>query len=379
MSAPGWDWRSVTCEGMTSAQPPGERYQTDLEHSGFYPDASQAKAVQRLQLLYDRLIVSLPQRSLFGRLTRRKPDAIKGLYLWGGPGRGKTYLMDGFYQALPLGSKRRVHFHRFMLAIHEKLDSLPKTPDPLKVIAQQIAEDVRVLCIDEFHVTDIADAMLLSGLLDTLFDRGVTLVATSNIAPWNLYRDGLQRELFSPAIGLIERYTDVCEVNGEQDFRLLLLQQEGTYLVADGGRVTDWMRQHFHDLAAISSCSESSLTISKREFTVQAVAEDVIWFAFDELCMKPRSSGDFIEIASEFHTLLLEGVPVFDEDMDEAARRFMHLIDALYDHSVKLIASAAALPGLLYQAERLAHPFERTASRLQEMSSSAYLARPHRV
>lgn len=379
MSVPGWGWRFVIYEGMTSAQPLIERYQADLECSGFYPDATQQQVVQRLQRLYDRLTASLPQRSLFSRLTRRKPDAIKGLYLWGGPGRGKTYLMDCFYEALPFDSKRRVHFHRFMLAIHEKLDRLPRTPDPLKVLAQQIAEDVRVLCVDEFYVTDIADAMLLAGLLEALFDRGVTLVATSNIVPRNLYIEGLQRELFLPAIELIERYTEICEVNGEQDFRLVLLRHEGTYLVADEGRAADWMRRHFHDLAAVSSCRESSLTISNRAFRVEAVAEDVVWFGFGELCMKPRSTGDFIEIAREFHTLLLEDIPVFDEEMDEAARRFMHLIDALYDRSVKLVASAAALPGALYQAQRLEHPFRRTSSRLQEMSSSAYLARPHRV
>jgi len=206
---------------------PNQRYQADLDREGFYVDAAQQQAVGLLQALYEALLGPLPAPPFWKRILGRRPPPVQGLYLWGGPGRGKTYLMDCFYDSLPFDDKRRVHFHRFMLEIHQALDALPKTPDPLQIVARQLAERSRVLCLDEFHVTDVADAMLLAGLLEALFAHRVTLVATSNIAPGKLYRDGLQRDRFLPAIELLQRYTRVQHLEGGKDFRLELLYLSG--------------------------------------------------------------------------------------------------------------------------------------------------------
>ncbi len=357
---------------------PIEVYQSDLTAPDFHADAGQQEAVEQLQSIYDRLIEMQRQQGVLARWFTSKPAVVKGLYLYGGPGRGKTYLMDCFYDSLPFANKRRVHFHRFMLEIHTMLERLPKTANPLQIVARQLAAKFRVICLDEFLVTDIADAMLLAGLLDALFKRGVTLVATSNTAPQDLYKDGLQRDRFLPAIELILQHTAVMSFSGSRDFRMALLQKDGTYLVSEDGRATEWLRKVFNDLALLGGQPQSTLLVHGREFSAIAIADSVIWFEFDELCIKPRSARDYLELAQEFHTVLLHGVPIFDDEMDEAARRFMHMIDAFYDHGVKLIASAVTAPEDLYQSGRLARPFERTASRLQEMSSQSYLARPHR-
>jgi len=355
---------------------PRERYQADLDRPGFQSDPAQQRAVAALQVLYDELTAP-PAAGLWSRLLNGRPAPVQGLYLWGGPGRGKTYLMDCFYDSLPFGEKRRVHFHRFMLEIHQALDGLPRTPNPLLIVAAGLADGCRVLCLDEFHVTDVADAMLLAGLLDALFDHRVTLVATSNIKPDDLYKDGLQRGRFLPAIELLDRHTRVEHLGGQLDFRLALLQQGGTYRVADRAVAAAWLKQHFLELAPVGPEYASSIMLHGREFATVAVAEDVVWFSFEELCLKPRSARDYLELARIFHTLLLESVPVFDEEMDEAARRFIHLIDALYDHGVKLIMAADISPESLYEGRRLEKTFQRTSSRLVEMSSEQYLGRPH--
>ncbi|MFQ5643713.1 MAG: cell division protein ZapE [Thiogranum sp.] len=357
---------------------PTQRYQADLNRDGFHADAAQQQAVGLLQALYDALLGPLPSLSLRERVLGRRPPPLQGLFLWGGPGRGKTYLMDCFYSSLPLVEKRRVHFHRFMLEIHRALDALPKTADPLQVVADQIADRARVLCLDEFHVTDVADAMLLAGLLEALFVRRVTLVATSNIAPGKLYQDGLQRDRFLPAIDLLQRYTRVQQLEGSKDFRLELLQHGGTYRVTTDGSARAWLQRHLEELGPVDAHVHASIQLHGREFRVRALAGDLVWFDFDELCVQPRSARDYLQLACEFHTLLLEGVPQFGEGLDEAARRFIHLVDALYDHGVKLIVTAAAAPDQLYQHGRLKHLFQRTASRLTEMSSEHYLAQPHR-
>ncbi len=357
---------------------PKQRYQTDLDRDGFHVDAAQQQAVGLLQSLYDALLDPLPALPFWKRMQGQRPPPVQGLYLWGGPGRGKTYLMDCFYDSLPMAGKRRVHFHRFMLEIHQALDALPKTPNPLQIVARQLTDQTRLLCLDEFHVTDVADAMLLAGLLKALFAKQLTLVATSNIAPGDLYRDGLQRDRFLPAIDLLQRHTLVQHLDGTKDFRLELLQHSGTYLVATESAAREWLQQHLEELAPVEPWSQTSIQLHGRKFLVRALAEDVIWFDFNELCMQPRSARDYLEIAREFHTLLLEDVPQFGEGLDEAARRFIHLVDALYDHSVKLVVTAAAMPEQLYQSGQLEKPFRRTASRLTEMSSESYLAQPHR-
>ncbi len=358
---------------------PSQRYQADLDRDGFHVDAAQQQAVGLLQALYEALLGPLPALPFWKRIQGRRPQPVRGLYLWGGPGRGKTYLMDCFYDSLPFADKRRVHFHRFMLEIHQALDNLPKTPNPLQVVARHLAGRTRVLCLDEFHVTDVADAMLLAGLLEALFEHQLTLVATSNIAPGSLYQDGLQRNRFLPAIDLLQRNTRVQHLEGSKDFRLELLQHNGIYLVATDRAAHAWLQQHLQELVPLELRQpHASIQLLGREFRVRALAEDLVWFEFDELCMQPRSARDYLELAREFHTLLLEGVPQFDEGLDEAARRFIHLVDALYDHGVKLIVTAAVTPEQLYVSGQLEKPFRRTASRLMEMSSERYLAQPHR-
>ena len=357
---------------------PQQRYHADLARAGFHDDAEQRRALGCLQDLYERLTgaSSMPRR--WSRLFGRQAAPIRGVYLWGGPGRGKTYLMDCFFESLPFAHKRRVHFHRLMQEIHAQLGTLPKTPNPLPVVARRLAQDCRVICVDEFHVTDVADAMLLGGLLKSLFERLVTLVATSNLAPVELYRDGLQRDRFLPAIDLLERHTTVHHLGGARDFRLELLQESGTYRVADGVSDRDWLCAQLRGLAAVKPRWDTLIRFLGRDLRARAIADDIGWFDFAELCVKPRSARDYLEIAREFHTLLLEGVPRFNEELDEAALRFMHLIDALYDHGVKCIIVADDTPERLYGGGRLAKPFERTASRLTEMSGARYLARPHR-
>lgn len=360
-------------------QPPRAHYQAALTEGLIQPDAAQQQAVEHLQALYDALLEPPPRPALWERLVGRRRAPVRGLYLWGGPGRGKTWLMDAFFDSLPFAKKRRVHFHRFMLEIHAALDALPKTPNPLPIVADQLAAQFRLLCIDEFHVTDVADAMLLAGLLDALFDRQVTVVATSNIEPGMLYHEGLQRARFLPAIGLIERHTRVVALGGGEDYRLALLQQSGTCLVAaDPDAAHAWLTDHFDALTAVPPANDAVLSLAGRTLQSVAIAEDVAWFSFAELCLRPRSSRDYLELACEFHTLLLEGVPGMSGEMDEAARRFIHLIDALYDHGVKLVMSADRTPGQLYTGRQLARPFQRTASRLTEMASKYYLSRPHR-
>lgn len=358
---------------------PRERYQADLDRQALQTDAAQQAAVDQFQKLYELVVLRPPPSVPFWKhWLSMRPAAPTGLYLWGGPGRGKTYLMDCFFESLPFAEKRRVHFHRFMLEIHAALDALPKTPDPLRIVAANLTVQCRVLCLDEFHVSDVADAMLLSGLLEALLERRLVLVATSNTAPDDLYKNGLQRKHFEPAIALLQNHTRVVHLNSEQDFRLALLQQGGTYQVAGNNNAHEWLQDYLGELSPMEFQAEAMVRLFGRDIRAIALADDIAWFDFQELCMQPRSARDYLELAREFHTLLLEGVPCMGEGMDEAARRFIHLIDALYDHGVKLVMTAETLPEQLYRGSRLEILFRRTASRLTEMSSSVYLAKPHR-
>lgn len=346
-------------------------------------DAAQREAGERLLDLHRTLLDTPPWRhsgNLIGRLKRRLAGPvvpIPGLYLWGGVGRGKTYLMDWFVQDLELPGKRRLHFHHFMRDVHDRMSRLPKQPDPLEVIAQDLCDEVRVLCLDEFLVTNITDAMLLHGLLRALFARGLTLVTTANTRPDDLYRNGLQRQQFLPAIDLLKRHTQVFELDGGSDYRLRALTQTGVFfVVGDEGveQTQQGLTDYFDRLTGGHQFGVTLFSVNGRSFPVRRQGADVIWFDFDALCGGARSAVDYIEIAREFHTVLLSDVPVLGPLQEAAARRFLHLVDEFYDQRVKLILSTAAPIERLYSGGLIDFPHERLISRLIEMQSEQYLA-----
>jgi len=363
---------------------PMERYERDLKRPDFVEDPAQRAAVEELQDLYQRLTGgqegagSLVRR--LKRLWRRQGGPEKGLYFWGGVGRGKTYLMDAFFEALPFDRKQRTHFHRFMRDVHRQLKVLAGEKNPLEKVADRIAARARVLCFDEFFVSDITDAMILANLLQALFDRGVTLVATSNIVPEGLYKDGLQRARFLPAIDLLLEHTKVVNVDNGVDYRLRALEMAELYHSPLDAEADRSLERSFGSLM-VEGCEvrESvTLDIEGRPIVASKVADDVAWFEFAELCDGPRSQNDYIELAREFHTVLLANVPQMDGRMESQARRFINLVDEFYDRCVKLVVSAAEPIESLYAGRQLKFEFDRTMSRLQEMQSREYLARPHR-
>jgi cell division protein ZapE len=362
---------------------PWQRYQADLQREEFSHDAAQEQAVLLLQDLYERLIVDseTTNRSLLGWIRTLRNEPIEpqiGLYLWGGVGRGKTYLVDTFYECLPFHAKLRVHFHRFMQRVHAELTSLVGEKNPLEIVAERLAKEARVICFDEFFVTDIGDAMILGGLIEALFSRGVTLVATSNIEPGKLYENGLQRQRFLPAIELVEKYTKVVNVDAGIDYRLRTLQQAELYHFPLDAGADESLQESFSRLAPEPGMHWERLEINQRYLTCRCLAEDVVWFDFAELCDGPRSQNDYIELARIFHAVLISGVPEFGPDKNDQARRFVNLVDEFYDHNVKLVLAAAKPLLELYAGGQLEFEFQRTVSRLQEMQSYEYLAREHK-
>ena len=359
-------------------------YAERLTTSGFQADAAQLQVVEKLDDLRGRLAAAQESngsvlRRFLGALagnSTREPE--RGLYLWGGVGRGKTWLMDMFFHSLPFPEARRRHFHRFMHDVHEQLKEFQNRESPLDLVAADIARDTRVLCFDEFFVTDIADAMILAGLFEGLFKRGVTLVATSNVPPKDLYKDGLQRQRFLPAIDLIERHVEVVNVDGATDYRLRQLTQAGTYLLSSAPDTPRRLEALFAELTHHGASSGGSIEIEGRDIPVIRQSSSAVWFDFPAICAGPRSQNDYIEIAREYQSVIVSDVPIFDSLRENEARRFIALVDELYDRSVNLIVSAAASPAELYRGERLTFPFERTVSRLIEMQSEDYLAREHR-
>lgn len=349
---------------------PAERYAADLTRPGTTRDPAQAEVVERLQAIHERLAATPP------RLLHRRWKPVHGLFLWGGVGRGKTWLMDCFYDALPFSHKRRVHFHRFMQNVHTARKRYKKQRDPLHLIAREWASD-RVLCFDEFFVSDIADAMILSRLTRTLFDRGVTLVATSNVAPDDLYRGGLQRERFTPAIERIKRHCQVMHLADGTDYRLDLMTGARSYHVPTGAEANAALREQFQRFAGSSLIHDEAVDILGRRISTRRRSDTIIWFDFDVLCRGHRAAADYSEIARQFQTVLLSGIPVLTDYDNNAARRLINLIDELYDHGVKLFCSADAEPDHLYTGKRLHFEFARAASRLHEMGSQRYLATPH--
>jgi cell division protein ZapE len=357
-----------------------DAYEQHLQHHGHVRDPAQVELVVLLADLQQRLLKARPPRGgLLGRLRRRRefPEAIPGLYIWGGVGRGKTFLMDLFYETLPINHKRRVHFHRIMRDIHHRLKALGDIDDPLDAVARDIAAEARVLCFDEFFVSDIGDAMILGRLLDGLFRRGVTLVTTSNSRPDELYRDGLQRQRFLPAIEALNHHTHVVNMAGDTDHRLRLLQQAGTYLTPDDTSAQNRLRAFFEESASSQIAADQVLDVNGRDLQARQCAKGIAWFDFRDICDGPRSQADYIEIARWYPTVIISGIPELDAMCDDQARRFIALVDEFYDRHVKLIVSAACAAQCLYTGKRLAFEFERTVSRLTEMQSSEYLHLPH--
>ncbi|MCV6604330.1 MAG: cell division protein ZapE [Porticoccaceae bacterium] len=368
---------------------PLERYKTDLERPGFSRDPAQQQAVDKLQDLYERLVGDWqaeqkrrPLSRLLGGLSRRSDEirVQRGLYFWGGVGRGKTYLMDNFYESLPFDAKMRSHFHRFMRLVHQELKQLEGVKNPLEKVADRIASEARVLCFDEFFVSDITDAMILGTLLELLFRRGVVLVATSNIVPDGLYENGLQRARFLPAIKLLNQHTEVVNVDGGVDYRLRALTRAELYHwpLDDGAEVA--LGSAFNDLvpAVDEVCEAAPLEVEGREIATRFIGEDVVWFDFPAICDGPRSQNDYIEIAREFHAVLVGQVPQMSRENDDQARRFINMVDEFYDRNVKLVMSAAVPLENIYAGGNLDFVFQRTRSRLLEMQSHEYLARAHR-
>ncbi len=396
--------------GSLHMMTPEQAYKNALKQQNFLPDPVQKEAVQLTQQLYQCLCDQFPSTQkfnkhppsglnswvnslllkgrnikekistqIFPQLFAQNPLQIKGLYFWGGVGRGKTWLIDSFFNTLPFSNKRRIHFHAFMQDIHEQLKTLPKTPDPLPILGKQIAQEFQLLCIDEFHVQDITDAMLLSGLLKALFAHGVVLVVTSNIPPDELYKNGLQRESFLPAIHLIKQHMQVFELNSKTDYRTLVLEKEGCYHSPLNPYNKNIMEQHFIMLSNHATIHRQIIEINKRSIQVLGInhtsakhPHSVIWFNFDELCNTARSSADYLYIAKQYTQILISNVYSMGEEKDDIAKRFVHLIDALYDNHCSLVICAETEPDELYHGRRLKISFPRTASRLKEMRSKLY-------
>ncbi len=363
---------------------PIERYLVDQSDGGFTKDTAQREIVEYLNDLYLNLlnepIVPANPTGFFAKFKRTtKPvlTAPKGLYLWGGVGQGKTYLMDLFYDSIPFPEKKRTHFHRFMQQVHQQLTALNKVPDPLQLVADKIASECRVLCFDEFFVSDITDAMLLGRLFEALFTRGICLVATSNIHPDGLYKNGLQRARFLPAIAALKEHCTVLKLDSGTDYRLRELEQAEIYHSPLDNQATIELQRLFDHMTVSDVEFEASLEIEGRTIEVNQCAEGVVWFDYQVICDIPRGSADYIEISRCFHTVMVSNVCIMNDLTNDSANRFINLVDELYAHNVKLIISAEVSAQQLYQGTKMAFPFERTVSRLLEMQSHEYLERPH--
>ncbi len=370
------------------SQSPTSRYLQALEEGSHQPDDVQREAVNRLDTIYQELQhktpVSAPVgglRARFGKLLGKKesdaPSAVRGLYMWGGVGRGKTWLMDMFYQSLPGERKQRLHFHRFMLRVHEELGALQGHTDPLEIVAERFKAETDVLCFDEFFVSDITDAMLLGGLMKALFARGITLVATSNIPPDELYRNGLQRARFLPAIEAIKEHCDIMNVDAGIDYRLRTLTQAHLWLSPLNAETRQQMNKLWLALAGTPQMNQTTLEINHRPLPTLGVENQTLAVSFNTLCVDARSQHDYIALSRLFHTVMLFDVPVMTPLLESEARRFIALVDEFYERHVKLVVSAEVELYNIYQGERLKFEFQRCLSRLQEMQSEEYLKRAH--
>ena len=367
---------------MTEGLSPLQRYHRDVASGALLADSAQERVMRQLDDLCSRLLARVAERKTLrvrARMLMGRPAAPeRGLYIWGGVGRGKTHLVDTFYDSLALERKLRVHFHRFMQRVHAALTQHSGAKNPLEVVADDIADEALVLCFDEFFVSDIGDAMILGGLIDALFRRGVTLVTTSNIPPQELYRDGLQRSRFLPAIALLEQHLTVTHLEAATDYRFRTLQRADLWHVPHDRTAAEALSAYFSSLTGREAGDPRSVDINQRPLTLLADAPGVAWATFSTLCEEPRSAVDYVEMAREYHTVLIEQIPLLDRDKEDAARRFIYLVDEFYDRNVKLIATSARAPEALYDGSRLRFEFDRTVSRLQEMRTEEYLKAEHR-
>lgn len=355
-----------------------DAYAAQLAARGYVADPAQRAAVECLQKLYSELLAFKARRRTRLRKMLIRPPEPRSVYFWGGVGRGKSFLMDCFFETVPYRRKRRVHFHAFMQEVQNDLRQFNNAPDPLQKVADRIAHATRLLCFDEFHVSDIADAMILGRLLEALFARGVIFVMTSNYPPDGLYPDGLMRVNFLPTIRLLKDKFDVLEVDAGTDYRLKTLQQIESWLVPADAAATLRLAEDFRRLAGIEPQS-GEIDVLDRKITVRGRSSGVVWFDFAALCRTARSQNDYLEIARSYHTVLLSGIPRMQAKDASEARRFTWLIDVLYDFRVKLIASAEGEAHALYTGGVHANEFVRTESRLIEMRTPDYLAEPHRL
>lgn len=360
---------------------PIQQYNVHLQTGKIVSDPVQYQIVLCLDELFQELI---DRQRFFSRFKRTlcktvgiTQTPVKGLYLWGGVGRGKTFLMDLFYHSLPFTQKARFHFHRFMHQVHQSLKQHQGKLNPLSIIASEFAFHSQIICFDEFYVSDIADAMILSELFQNLFSQGVTLVATSNLKPEDLYYNGLARDRFLPTIHLINKHTHVMHFGGGKDYRLQCLTHAQIYHYPLDEQADKNMEKYFYLLAADANSALKELTITERSVPVRALADNVVWFRFKDLCDSPRSTIDYIEIARCFHTVLLSEVKSMGPEKEDCARRFIALVDEFYERHVTLIISAEVVMTSLYHGQRFAFEFQRTISRLTEMQAVSYLSKPH--
>ena len=368
----------ISSDGSMS---PRAWYQAASKQPGFVYDAAQAAAIDELDTLWHQLVEFKAKRNRFLGRSLLSPEVPDGLYLWGGVGRGKTFLMDAFYACLPYRRKRRIHFHNFMAEVHHEMKSLAGKKDPLATLADNIAKHTRMLCLDEFHVDDIADAMILSRLVAAILERGVVLLTTSNYPPDGLYPHGLQRQNFLPAIEVIKHKLKVLNVDGGNDYRLRAVTREPMFLVAaeaDGAAANEArMEALFERIAAGVRRSEQPIEIMSRPIPVKKTARTVAWFDFRELCCGAHAQEEYLEIAHRYPTVFLSHIPQMTAEHAAEARRFTWLVDVLYDNNVRLVASSAAAPEELYTEGTASGEFSRTASRLTDMQSRHYLEQPH--
>ena len=350
---------------------PSELYLNLIDDGQLSFDKEQAKLLEKFNHLNESL--TKRSKSWFGQ------KKIKGLYIRGEVGRGKTQMMDIFFETLNIQEKKRVHFHRFMKILHDDLDKISAQKDPLKKVAKEISKKTKVLCFDEFYVEDIGDAMLLGRFINELFENKVTLITTSNTHPDNLYRDGLHRSRFLPAIKSIKENCEIYELNSAQDYRLRTLEQLEIFIIGKGNQGIKELESNFTELTNGEFQDGQKIKILGREINTIKLAQGSLWVSFKEICEGPRSAKDYIEICSEFHTLFVSNVPIMEGSNDDSARRFIALVDECYERNVNLILSMETELEQIYSGERLLEPFKRTISRLEEMRSKEYLSRPHLI